>query len=160
MSASQAQLAELYHRDLSRLVRQIEAFPSDEMLWQTTPGVTNSAGTLALHLEGNLREYIGRLLGGIAFARDRDSEFSARGLSRAGLAARLKQLSEVIPPVVAALSPEAMEAEYPQVVLQKPLTTAAFLVHLYGHLNWHLGELDYLRRFLSGQSALPRPTRA
>jgi hypothetical protein len=56
-------LAALFRRDLSSLIRQIDAFPNDEALWQTVPGVTNSAGNLALHIEGNLREYIGRQLG-------------------------------------------------------------------------------------------------
>ena len=37
---------------------KIEAFPNDEALWQTLPGVMNSAGNLALHIEGNLREVL------------------------------------------------------------------------------------------------------
>ncbi|HEV7745417.1 MAG TPA: hypothetical protein VGO56_10515 [Pyrinomonadaceae bacterium] len=42
-----------------------------------------------------------------------------------------------------------MEKEYPEVVLQAPMTTQEFLIHLYGHLNWHLGQVDYLRRILN-----------
>ena len=44
-------LAALFSRDLAKLGKQVEAFPSDEALWQTLPGVKNSAGNLALHIE-------------------------------------------------------------------------------------------------------------
>ena len=37
-------LAFLFSRDLTRLGKQIEAFPNDETLWQTLPGVLNPAG--------------------------------------------------------------------------------------------------------------------
>ena len=49
-----------------------------------------------------------------------------------------------------------MEREYPEVVLEKALSTHAFLIHLYGHLNWHLGKIDSLRRALSGGEAIER----
>ena len=48
------ELAALFRRDLSRLIQQIEAYPNDEIVWHTHPAITNSAGNLVLHLEGNL----------------------------------------------------------------------------------------------------------
>lgn len=53
-------LAALFRRDLTRLGQQIAAFPNDEALWLTLPGVANTAGNLSLHIEGNLREFVGR----------------------------------------------------------------------------------------------------
>ena len=50
------ELAALFARDLERLIQELEAFPDSASVWQIAPGVTNAAGTLALHLEGNLRE--------------------------------------------------------------------------------------------------------
>jgi hypothetical protein len=44
-------------------------------------------------------------------------------------------------------------------VLGEPLTTRQFVVHLYGHLNYHLGQIDYLRRVLTGDGALAPPPR-
>lgn len=149
-------LAPLFRRDLKRLQKQIEAFPTDEMLWEQCPGMTNSAGNLALHIEGNLREYVGRQLGQLPYQRTRDLEFSSKGVTRQELAARISELVETIPAIVGAITAEQLEAEYPQVVLEKPLTTQAFLIHIYGHLNWHLGQVDSLRRVLSGSGALPR----
>ena len=138
----------LFDRDLAKLSRQIEAFPNDEALWQTLPGVTNAAGNLALHIEGNLREYVGRQLGNVPYERKRDLEFSSKGLSRAELSTRLAELRRTIPSVIEGLSAEQMEMEYPEVVLWTTTSTQEFLIHLYGHLNWHLGQLDYLRRIL------------
>ena len=141
-------LAFLFSRDLTRLGKQIEAFPNDESLWQTLPGVLNPAGNLALHIEGNLREFVGRQLGQLPYKRNRELEFSLRGMSRRELGARIAELRESIPAVIQDLSAEQLEMEYPEVVLEVATTTRQFLIHLYGHLNWHLGQIDYLRRIL------------
>lgn len=148
------ELARQFRKDLLCLHQQTRAFPDDAALWQVVPGVTNSAGNLILHLEGNLREYIGRQLGEISYSRNRLLEFSASGLSRSELGTRLMQLADRIPPVIEGLSPEQMARQYPEVVLAGPLSTGEFLIHLYGHLNWHFGQVDYLRRILTGQGAL------
>lgn len=147
-------LALLFRRDLTRLSQQIEAFPNDEALWRKLPGVTNGAGNLALHIEGNLREYVGRQLGNLAYKRNRELEFSSRGMPKEELVARIAGLRPSIPAVIEGLSSEQLEMEYPQVVLEAATSTRAFLIHLYGHLNWHLGQIDYLRRILTGDGAV------
>jgi hypothetical protein len=139
------ELVALFHRDLTRLMNQIAEFPTDEALWQTLPGVTNSAGNLALHLEGNLREYVGRQLGGIEYTRQRPLEFSATGFTRAELIARIEIVRET---VISALLNADMDAVFPENVLGEPLPTRHFALHLYGHLNYHLGQINYLRRIL------------
>jgi hypothetical protein len=149
-------LAALFYRDLSRLVQEIEAFPNDEVLWQTLPGVTNSAGNLALHIEGNLREYIGRQLGKLAYSRKRSLEFSLKGIRREELSSRIAELKHLIPSIVEDLSSDQMKMEYPEVVLEVATSTEKFLMHLYGHLNWHLGQVDYLRRVITGDGAIQR----
>jgi hypothetical protein len=141
-------LAFLFDRDLAKLSQQIEAFPTDEALWQTLPGIKNSAGNLALHIEGNLREFVGRRLGNLPYERKRELEFSSKGVSRDELSKRLEELKRSIPSVIKNLSAEQLEMEYPEVVLGTATSTQEFLIHLYGHLNWHLGQVDYLRRIL------------
>ena len=90
------ELAALYRRDLIKLAMQVRAFPSDDLLWQASPpGVTNSAGNLALHLEGNLREYIGRQLGGVEYVRVRQREFDGKGIPVAEVAARIDGLVDL-----------------------------------------------------------------
>ena len=51
-------------RELETFIKEIEAFPSDDSVWHTRRGVTNSAGNLALHICGNLQDFVGRVLGG------------------------------------------------------------------------------------------------
>jgi hypothetical protein len=149
-------LAALFNRDLSRLNQQIEAFPDDETLWRTLPGITNSAANLALHIEGNLKEYIGRQLGKLPYSRKRELEFSSTGIGKAELAARVAELKREIPSIIGELSSEKMAMDYPEVVLERALSTQDFLIHLYGHLNWHLGQIDYVRRIVTGSGALQR----
>lgn len=149
-----SQLADLYQRDLTRLVQQVQAFPNEDALWACAPGVTNSAGNLALHLEGNLRDFVGRILGGVAYQRQREEEFSGRGVSLGEMTTRLEALRDLIPPIIRLLSQEQMDATYPLVVLGAPLPTQQFLIHLNGHLNYHLGQMDYLRRVLTAGGAV------
>ncbi len=151
-------LAALYRRDLARLARQLDAF-DDAHLWQTLPGVTNSAGNLMLHLSGNLRAFIGLPLGGVAYVRDRPREFSAADVPRAELAADLAELATLIPDVLDAVPAERWDALYPENVFGTPLSNRNFVIHLYGHLNYHLGQIDYLRRVLSGSGALTTPAK-
>ena len=149
-----AELAALFARDLARLIQELQAFPDTASVWKTAPGVSNAAGTLALHLEGNLREYIGRQIARIPFERDRPLEFSARGVSQSDLIERLEAVKAAIPPVIAALTESQLDARYPEQVLGHPMSTRQFLLHLEAHLNYHLGQVDYLRRFVTGDGAI------
>jgi uncharacterized damage-inducible protein DinB len=150
------ELSALMKRDLGTLAQQIEAFPADELFWQTVPGITNAAGNLVLHLEGNLREYIGRQLGNIPYERDRPQEFRITALDQAELLRRVAYLSETIPAVINSLSPEELTSAYPEMVLERELSVQGFLVHLYGHLSWHMGQIDYIRRVLTADGAVKR----
>lgn len=142
-------IAQLLFRDLGKLVQQIESFPQD-LLWKTAPGVANSAGNLALHLEGNLREYIGRQIGRLDYERDRPREFAAKDVPKDELVASLRDLRVKIPTVVDCMSVELLTAMFPEQPLGSPMTNLQFVIHLHGHLNYHLGQIDYLRRILVG----------
>jgi hypothetical protein len=149
-----SELAALYSRDLARLIQELRAFPDTASVWKTVPGVSNAAGTLALHLEGGLRHFIGLRLGKIDYTRDRPLEFSARGVERDKLVARLEAVHASIPKVIAALSDAELDAVDPGNGTDKPLTTRQWLVHLYGHLNYHVGQVDYIRRVATGNGAI------
>lgn len=156
MSAISTEFSALFSRDLARLARQLDAF-DDAQLWQVRPGVANSAGTLMLHLNGNLREFVGRQLGGVPYVRDRAHEFSARDVSRSAMRAELIELTSLIPGVLSRMPATRWDDHFPENVLGEPLTNRQFVAHLYGHLNYHLGQIDYLRRLLTGDGALARP---
>lgn len=135
-------------RDLRAVQREVQAYPDDAMLWQPAPGITNSGGTLVLHVCGNLRHFVGSVLGGVAYERDREAEFSRRDVPRDEL---LKCLEDTIAEVVTAIgTPEdaRLDARYPQPIGGRLMTTSQFLVHLTSHLAYHLGQIDYHRRML------------
>jgi hypothetical protein len=154
MEGFSVELSRLFARDITRLVQELRAFPDTDAVWRTAPGVTNAAGTLALHLEGNLREYVGRALGGIAYERDRPLEFSARGVERDELVRRVEAVRETIPGVIAGLG-DRLDAAYPEPYDGATISNRQFLVHLLAHLNYHLGQVDYLRRVSTGDGAIP-----
>jgi hypothetical protein len=47
-----------------------------------------------------------------------------------------------------------LDADYPEPMFGSPITTRQFLLHLHGHLNYHLGQIDYLRRATTGAGAI------
>ena len=118
------------------------------------PGIANSAGNLTLHLEGNLREFIGRQLGGVDFQRQRPLEFSNSGFSTTDLSARIEAVRELVPAVLARLTMVEYAATYPENVYGAPMSTGQFVLSLYGHLSYHLGQIDYLRRVLTAGEAV------
>lgn len=148
------ELAELFRRDLTRLVQEMEPFPDDATLWRTLPGIANSAGNLTLHLEGNLREFIGRQLGDVAYTRQRPAEFATRDVSKTELIERIAAVRELVPAVIAGLSESQFDAAFPEQVFGAPISTRQLVFSLYGHLSYHLGQIDYLRRVLTGDGAV------
>lgn len=143
----------MFRRDITRLTQELRALP-DDVLWKTVPGVSNCAGNLALHLEGNLREYIGRQLGGVAYTRRRPEEFSATGVPVAELVRRFEELRSLIPDVLARVSAEQLALDYGDPTMGKNMSTRQVVMSLLAHFSYHLGQIDYLRRVLTGNSAL------
>jgi hypothetical protein len=150
MSPLAADLLVLFRRDLRALIREVALFPDDEALWRTVPGIANAGGNLALHVAGNLQYFLGAVLGGTGYVRDREAEFGRRTGSRAEVAAELGEALATLEALLPALLPDILEAPYPVPVAGLHPPTARFLLHLSGHLAFHLGQIGYLRRALTG----------
>jgi uncharacterized damage-inducible protein DinB len=135
-------------RDLDRLSEEIRAFEQEENLWKVEGHVTNPAGNLCLHLVGNLSSYIGAILGRSGYVRNRDAEFSLRNVPRKELLEQVAKVKHTVAQTLAQLNPEQLQAPYPEQVLGYQMTVSFFLLHLSGHLNYHLGQINYLRRIL------------
>ncbi len=148
------EIADLLQRDLTRLIQQIEAFTDPETLWQCAPGITNSAGNLALHLEGNLREYVGRLVGGVPYHRVRDQEFSGKNLTSVELAKRIEETRQIVTTALRQMDEDRLPDTFPGDPSGVPMSTRQFLIHLYGHFSYHSGQIDYLRRLLTQGAAV------
>lgn len=139
----------LFSRDLKRLSQEIDAYTEEAMLWQTAPGINNSAGNLCLHLLGNLNTYIGATLGQTGYVRDRDAEFTVKKSPKSTLLAGIEDLKSTLAATFTRLTDEQLTDLYPVEVLGYPMTVHYFLTHLSGHLNYHLGQINYHRRLLS-----------
>jgi uncharacterized damage-inducible protein DinB len=144
------ELRKLFERDCERFIAELEQFESETALWTAVAGVSNAAGNLALHIVGNLNQYIGAELGGTDFLRDRDAEFASRDIPRHDLIAQLRRTKTMVNSVLGTLDPARLEQIHPEEKLGYAMTTRHFLIHLYGHLNYHLGQVNYLRRVLHG----------
>ena len=135
-------------RDLKAFVKEIESFPDDETLWSTIPGISNPAGNLALHVAGNLQYFVGALLGGSGYTRDRDLEFRRRSGSREEVIQELARALHAVETVIPQLTEQVLLREYPIAVDGKRYPTNVFLLRLNVHLTYHLGQVNYLRRAL------------
>ncbi|NLU93629.1 DinB family protein [Chitinophaga sp. Ak27] len=139
-------LINLFERDLSKLEQEIAAYETQEGIWKVPAGISNSAGTLCLHLCGNLQHYVGAILGKTGYLRDRDREFSDRNIAREDLLVLIGTTRRVTLTVIADLTAEDLEKVYPEKVFSGTMFTGHFLVHLCTHLNYHLGQINYHRR--------------
>ena len=142
-------LIPLYERDLGRLKTEIEQFSDEADLWKTSGQVTNSAGNLCLHLTGNLQHFIGAVLGGSGYERDRDAEFANKNVSRGTLLSEIETTTAVVKETISKLTDKQFSAAYPIEVFGHPMTTDYFLIHLASHFNYHLGQINYHRRLLA-----------
>ena len=142
-------IEELLTRDLKKLQQEMESYNDEDTIWQTTNGISNSAGNLCLHLIGNLNSYIGAILGNTGYIRNRDREFSLKHVPKALLLENIDKLLIVIKETFNKLSDDQLNENYPSEVLGYPMTTLYFFMHLQGHLNYHLGQINYHRRILT-----------
>ena len=139
---------EIILRDLDDLIMEIDA-TEEKDLWKNMPGVTNSVGTLAFHLCGNLRHFIGAVLGNDGYVRRREEEFSRRDLSKEELILEIRNTRQAVEKALSSLSIDQLTKEMPDTPPQhKGRTIGFFLMQLICHLSRHRGQLNYLRRIL------------
>jgi uncharacterized damage-inducible protein DinB len=145
-------IAGMFTRDLRALRREIEAFADEGELWRVPPGISNSAGTLALHLAGNIQHYIGAVLGDTGYVRDRDAEFARRDVPRAQLLREIDAALSAVEGGMARVKDTDLAKPYPDPPRGLAVTTGEYLIHLLTHFTYHLGQVDYHRRLLTGQA--------
>ncbi|HZY80211.1 MAG TPA: DUF1572 family protein [Cyclobacteriaceae bacterium] len=138
-------LANFYERDLRRLIEEINSFKNEENIWKTAGSVKNSCGNLVLHIVGGSNFLIGRQLGKTDYVRNRDQEFAMKGVPRRELISQLEQLVFLITTTLKNID---LEAEFPIPFDDAKRTNGYVLTQLALHLNYHLGQVNYLRRTL------------
>lgn len=142
-------LIELFERDLQKLIAEINLYKEEDDLWIVKEGISNSAGNLCLHLIGNLNHFIGATLGNSGYVRHRDAEFSLKNIPRQDLNLNINNCILIVKSTLNSLPETDMQKEFPLEMFGRKLTNTQMLVHLYGHLNYHLGQINYHRRLLT-----------
>ena len=138
----------LFARDLEKLKTEISSYKDENNLWQIRAGILNSGGNLALHLVGNLKHFVGLVLGEFSYSRERDKEFSNKNIPVADIIRSIDETITVVTATLSKLTHDDIARIYPQKPLGTEMTTANFLLHLYAHLNYHLGQINYHRRIV------------
>jgi hypothetical protein len=139
-------------RELKALRREIETYPSEADLWEVRAGITNPGGNLALHLAGNLQYFLGNVLGKTGYVRNRDAEFGSKDVPRADLLREIDNAIAAVQTGLSKISEADLAKPYPEAVGGVRSTTGAFLAHFATHLAYHLGQVDYHRRILTGEA--------
>ena len=138
----------LFDRDLKRLIAEIEQYKIEDDIWKVKGQINNSAGNLCLHLVGNLNTYIGKELGRTDYIRNRDLEFSSKGIPRQQLIQKVENTIEMINITFDNFDENLLQTEYPILVFDEKTSTEYLLVHLTTHLAYHLGQINYHRRLM------------
>jgi len=137
--------------DLEGFQREVAMYPDDASLWVVREGVANSGGNLALHVAGNIRYFIGHAIGGHDYQRDRADEFARRSGTRDEVIAQLRGAVAAVKDVLPGLTGEQLDAPF-EAHAGVRVSTRRFLLHLCTHTAFHLGQIGYLRRIVTGDS--------
>jgi hypothetical protein len=136
-----------FNQYLDQLARELEAYPSEDTLWMQPPGITNSAGNLALHLLGNLNHFIGAALGESGYKRNRSLEFAIKEIPRSQILAWTAKTKAMLHLTLSQI--EDLNGPYPGGYRPEEGSVANQLNRLLSHLAYHCGQINYHRRLLA-----------
>jgi hypothetical protein len=138
-----------FTQGIEKLSGELKMFHKEEELWKVTGDISNSAGNLTLHLIGNLNHFIGAQLGKTGYVRDRENEFVSRNVHRDVLLRMLDETKTMLEKALTSIKEKELSEIYPLTTFGENKTIEFVLIHLLGHFNYHLGQINYLRRFFS-----------
>lgn len=131
-----------------RLERAARALGEGDLWWRPHPGAL-AVGTILLHLEGNLRQWILSGLGGLPDERDRAAEFAARG--GAGVEELLGRLRETLAAasrVIEGLPPGRLTE--PCRIQGQETDPLRAVLHVVEHFSWHTGQAVWIAKARGG----------
>lgn len=146
-------LIQLFEQGLNKLAEEINAYPDDASLWVTSEGITNPGGNLCLHLTGNLQHFLGAVLNESGYVRNREAEFKVKNIAKVKLLNEIEEAQKAVKDTLEQVSRKQLEKDYPLPINGEMVNTEYFLIYLLGHLNYHIGQINYHRRLLAKQPA-------
>jgi len=134
---------------LKKLRSEVEQYTDDAAFWAASDGINNSAGNLCLHLLGNLNHFVGAKLGKTGYVRDRPSEFSSKNVPRENLLQQIDLTTITVAESLGTLSEDDLANNYPVDEGDAAPSIGGELLRIVTHFNYHLGQINYLRRLNS-----------
>lgn len=141
-------LIEFFERDLIKLKEEIGFYTDENSIWILQGEIQNSAGNLCLHLTGNLKHFIGTTLGNTGYIREREREFTLKNIPQKDLITDIDSTTKIVLDTLNKLTAEDLEKTFPLEKHGKKVTVENMLIHLFGHFNYHLGQINYHRRLI------------
>ena len=138
----------IFERDIDKLKSEITLFDSEEDLWIIAGDVKNSAGNLAIHLCGNLKHFIGKALGNTGYVRQREKEFSLKNVPKSEILKNIDETKSVVLSTLTGLNEEKLREIFTEKLSLGEVEIEYVLVHLLTHLNYHVGQINYIRRLM------------
>jgi uncharacterized damage-inducible protein DinB len=122
---------------------------NEEQVWARGGEHENAIGNIALHLCGNVRQWIVSGVGGAPDTRRRDMEFAARGgTSVSELKGLLRGVTDEAAAVLRQVPPERLTE---RVTIQKyDVTVMEAVYHVVEHFSMHTGQIIFATKMLTG----------
>jgi len=123
---------------------------SEEDIWWRPHSTSNSVGNLALHLSGNVRQWIISGLGGEPDRRERDKEFAERGpMPRRALVSRLRRTVVEAGKVLEELGTRDLMRTYS--IQGFRVAGLEAVAHVVEHFAYHTGQIIYITKLRLGE---------
>ena len=130
-------------------VRECLARLDDGQLWWRPHADSNAVGNLVLHVCGSSRHFLGRVVGGTGYERDRKAEFAQRGpRPRVDLLRVLEETVAETDRILAALDPARL-LEARDVPRDSPQSVLALVLRTSHHWAVHTGQIVYATKLLT-----------
>ena len=147
------EFARYFEHLAGRVERAVRAVPQDQ-LYVKPFAYGNSIGHLLLHVTGNLNHYIGAVIAGSGYVRDRPREFTDEAPPPPDAALqRFHEAVALVCRTVRSLDDVGWQSAVNE---QQPIKTRFGLVLVCAsHLNNHIGQMSYLVRALGHDTNEP-----
>lgn len=133
-----------FSENTPRVIKCLEHLSETE-IWYSPNESSNSAGTLVLHLCGNITQYIISGLGGEPDKRERDKEFTEKGkLSKEQLKEKLRAVTEKSVELMRTLKYDKLIKFYS--IQGSKISGIAALIHVTEHYSYHTGQITLLTK--------------
>jgi len=149
LSRSREYLGRVYPE---RLTAALAVLPEGELWWQPHSGAL-SMGTILMHLEGNVRQWILSGVGGEPDARERTLEFSNEyreeaSVERTELLEQLITTTRAATELLASLGEEPLQKGY--AIQGFEVTGLEAIFHVVEHFSWHVGQAVWIAKSRAG----------